>query len=125
MVDVLQKLHARAGEPSTNLLYETHPHPRDRLTKVGEILEPQMASLPPGDEPPLKVSARSLPRPMAGSGRVAPAGARSMASEKAAAPANEQQSEIPSSFLDTVRNPRSGNAIPGAAEGLLRGILGR
>lgn len=73
MVDVLHKLRARAGDPSANLLFETHPHPTERLDKLAEKLEPQMAKLPPGEEPPLEVAASSLPPPVAISGQAAPA----------------------------------------------------
>ena len=103
MIDVLQKLQARAGDSSTNLLFETHPHPRDRLVKIGEALEPKMASLPEGSEPPLQIAAGSLPKPVAGSARreaPAPAGARGMQSQTqasggAAAEGEAAQQRVP------------------------------
>lgn len=127
MIDVLQKLHAHAGEPSTNLLFETHPHPSERLTKIADVLEPQMATLPAGSEPPLQVAASSLPPPVATTGGGRPnSGTRSMTSENAAPQQSTGGATTSGSGLTSgSRRGRAGGGLPGAAEGLLRGILGR
>jgi predicted Zn-dependent protease len=124
MVDVLQKLQARAGEPSTSLLFETHPHPRDRLTKVGDALAPQMSTLPAGSEPALEVAAKSLPRPVAANARApAPAAGRAMTSEK---PAAQQQQDTSASSLTS--GNQSSSPLPAGVPDptqLLRGLFGR
>ncbi|HYC44269.1 MAG TPA: M48 family metalloprotease [Burkholderiales bacterium] len=123
MIDVLQKLRARAGDPSANLLYETHPHPNDRLTKLGETIEPQLAKLPPGEEPPppLQVAGDSLPAPVAG--RAAPAApGRALAQES-----QQSQQQQDGAGLGGVPGVgqgvrRGGAAIPGLD--MFRGIMG-
>ena len=125
MVDVLQKLQARAGQPSMNLMFETHPHPRDRLTKIGDVLAPQMATLPAGEEPPLEVAARSLPPAVAASKRPAPSAARQMTSDK---PATQQQESAGSglpSFLGGGNQSGSGGGAGVDPTQLIRGIFGR
>src|SRR5581483_10275771 len=114
MIDVLQKLRARAGDPSMSLLYETHPHPNDRLAHIGEFLEAQLAKLPPGEEPPqpLEVAASSLPPPVAGR-KPAPGNARALAAEPQATSAG---------------TPPAGGATPSLPVdpgSLLRGLFGR
>jgi len=55
LVEVLHKLAARgASEESLALLFETHPHPNERLQKLGEALEPRVATLPAGKEPVIR-----------------------------------------------------------------------
>lgn len=130
MVDVLQKLNARAGQPSMNLLFETHPHPKDRLAKIGDALAPQMATLAEGSEPPLEVAAKSLPRPVAAASRPAASAGRAMASEKAAP---QQQQEAATSGLPSFLGGGSqGNSGGSGGSGggvdptqLIRGIFGR
>lgn len=68
LVEVLQKLAARSsGDDSTlALLYKTHPHPDERLSKLGEALEPRVADLPQGAEPGLtRISVRAGTAPRA------------------------------------------------------------
>ena len=83
MIDMLQKLRARAGDPSMSLLTETHPHPNDRLQNIGKIIETQHAKIPAGEEPPapLEVAASSLPAPVAGSRQAVPSTARALNAE--------------------------------------------
>lgn len=55
LVDVLQKLQARgANDAALKLLFETHPSPTERLTKLGETLAPKMSSLPSGRQPAIR-----------------------------------------------------------------------
>lgn len=67
LVEVLHKLAARGtSDESLALLFETHPHPNERLKKIGEALEPRMATLPDGKEPVLRqVSSDVAPAPAA------------------------------------------------------------
>jgi predicted Zn-dependent protease len=115
MIDVLQKLRARAGDPSMALLSDTHPHPNDRLQAVGKVLETQYAKIPAGEEPPgpLEVAARSLPAPVAGARQAAPSTARALSNDP---------------------EPTAVNTTPGRAGGtaggidpgsIMRGIFGR
>lgn len=115
MIDVLQKLRARAGDPSMSLLTETHPHPQDRLQAIGRVIETQHAKIPAGEEPPgpLEVAASSLPAPVAGGRQPAPPTARAFSSEP------QQQ---PASTSSTAAPARSNVPDPGT---LLRGIFGR
>lgn len=54
LVEVLHKLDARgAGDGSLALLFKTHPPPGERLTALGRALQPRVAALPAGLEPPL------------------------------------------------------------------------
>jgi predicted Zn-dependent protease len=63
LVEVLHKLAVRKpDDPGLKILYSTHPTPRDRLTSLGEVLEPRIATLPAGSEPALRqVSADVAP----------------------------------------------------------------
>jgi predicted Zn-dependent protease len=130
MIDVLQKLRARAGDPSANLLFETHPHPQERLVHLGDVIEPQIASLPPGQEPPppLQVAADSLPAPVMTAGQPAPTGNRALSAESQSA---EPPSESPaSSFLPGRAMGGRGRDNGGGGgfadpTGILRGIMGR
>lgn len=120
MIDVLHKLHARAGDPSTNLLTATHPHPSERLTQLGDTLAPQMAKLPSGKEPPLQVAAAGLPPPQAGARQVAPAGARALA--------GDQQQESSSGRLQLPggqQQQQGGSGTSSPMDSLLRGIIRR
>ena len=67
LVEVLQKLGARSSSADSTLalLYKTHPHPDERLSKLGEALEPRVADLPQGAEPGItriSVQAGTAPR---------------------------------------------------------------
>ena len=122
MVDLLQKLQARAGQPSSNLLFETHPHPNDRLAKVAEVLEPQMATMPDGKTPPLQVAASSLPAPVKTAGQAPASGGRALSSQ-AKQPA-QQQEEQPTGSASSLMGGQAGNPAE-AAQQLFRGLFGR
>jgi len=122
MVDLLQKLQARAGQPSANLLFETHPHPNERLAKVAEVLEPQMATLPEGKAPPLQVAASSLPAPVKTAGQPAATGGRALSSQARQQPAQQQQ-EVPES-ASSLTGGQGGNPAEAASQ-LIRGLFGR
>jgi len=67
LVEVLQKLGARSSSADSTLalLYKTHPHPDERLSKLGEAVEPRVADLPQGAEPGItriSVQAGTAPR---------------------------------------------------------------
>ena len=88
LVEVMQKLQARAGDASMGLLFSTHPHPTERLANLGEMMTPRMASLPEGLQPEIRTVSASAP---ARGGRIqAPAGTRGMQEEQGAAPAPAQ-----------------------------------
>ena len=112
LIEVLHKLAARgASDASLALLFETHPAPGERLTQLGEALEPRVATLPGGKEPVIqRVSADVPPPPAAATKPVpAPAGARALQQEEPA---------------PTVRSGTKGGigADPGA---VLKGLFGR
>jgi len=67
LIEVLHKLAARGGsDESLALLFSTHPHPNERLQKLGEALEPRVPTLPAGQEPAIRqVSADVAPAPAA------------------------------------------------------------
>jgi len=67
LVEVLHKLAARgSSDASLSLLFKTHPSPNERLQKLGEALEPRVATLPDGKEPGIRqVSADVQPAPAA------------------------------------------------------------
>lgn len=111
LVDVMQKLQARAGDASMGLLFSTHPHPTERLANLGDMMTPRMATLPEGLQPEIRAVSAKAP---AKSGRVAaPAGARGMQQE-------QQPAAAPS---EPARGGGSGFGLdPG---GLLRGLMGR
>lgn len=115
LIDVLHKLNARAGEPSMNLLYATHPHPTERLTALGDALEPKMAKLSEGGEPPLQVAASSLPAPATvTAGQPRATGNRALSAEQ------QQPAQQPEPAASPAGGPAGFN--PG---GLLRGLIGR
>ena len=113
LVEVLRKLEARAGEPSLNLLFTTHPHPRDRLEKLGELMTPRAGDLPAGTAPAIQAVSGAAP---ARSGSVAlPAGARGLQQDE------PQQSSEPATASEAA--PAQGGGLnPG---NLLRGLFGR
>lgn len=67
LIEVLHKLSARgAGDASLALLFKTHPHPGERLSRLGDALAPRVAELPAGREPaiqPVSASAAPVTRP--------------------------------------------------------------
>jgi beta-barrel assembly-enhancing protease len=128
MVDVLNKLRARAGDPSANLLFETHPHPNDRLDKLAEKLEPEMAKLPAGEEPPLQVAGSSLPPPMTVSGQAVPAPGRGLSAQQQPQQPQQAQHQHESGIPGMGGPTRSGSGMglgpsgmPGV-EDLFRGL---
>jgi predicted Zn-dependent protease len=137
LIDVLHKLNARAGEPSMNLLYATHPHPSERLTALGDALAPKMASLPEGEEPPLLVAASSLPEPTLAAGQAAPAPGRALSGQEEPQQAQTGISGLGSGYSGSgqgVGPGGAGNANSNTSGGgggafdpgsLLRGIMGR
>ena len=76
----LEQMESRHANPESRAVLDALI---DRLTRLGEVLEPQLAKLPPGEEPPppLEVAASSLPPPVAGGRQAAPANARMRACE--------------------------------------------
>lgn len=81
LVEVLHKLQARAGEASLALLFSTHPHPGERLSNLGELIQPRLATLPTGQEPALRPIAVAAPAARAGAKPAAPAGVRALDQE--------------------------------------------
>ena len=90
LIAVLHKLAARGGsDASLALLFETHPTPGDRLSQLGEALEPRVATLPAGKEPGIQQVSADVPPPPAAAAKpaAAPAGTRALQQEDTAAPA--------------------------------------
>ena len=106
LIEVLHKLAARgARDESLALLFETHPHPNERLQKIGELLEPRLATLPAGKEPAIQqVSGDVPPAPPAAAAQPAPAGARAL--QPSASPAQPGTPQAPA-------RSGSGFSIPG------------
>jgi len=114
LVEVLQKLQARAGEPSLNLLFTTHPHPKDRLEKLSELMTPRAGNLPAGATPALQGVSAAAP---ASSGSVAlPAGARGLQQE------SQEAASAPAAASEAAPAQGGGGFNPGS---LLRGLMGR
>jgi beta-barrel assembly-enhancing protease len=108
LVEVLHKLGARGAEDgSLALLFKTHPPPAERLTELGKALEPRVAALPAGVEPPLTRIVAAPTKP-AQAGQPLPEGARALQSQEKPAAAKPKEEGI---GID--------------AGGLLRGIFGR
>jgi predicted Zn-dependent protease len=65
LVEVLHKLAARKPDDAgLKILFKTHPQPRERLTSLGEALEPRIEALPAGREPAIRlVSGDVAPAP--------------------------------------------------------------
>ena len=123
LIDVMHKLNARTAEPSMKLLYATHPHPSERLTALGDALEKQMASLPAGEEPPLRVAASDLPPPIVTAGQPAATGTRALTPDQQQQAAQKPEAGgglgLPSSLLG---GQRGGGGGGNPLEGLFRGI---
>jgi beta-barrel assembly-enhancing protease len=118
LVEVLQKLQARSSaDPSLELLFATHPHPTERLQKIGDLIAPRVSSLPAGEEPVITRISGSARPARATAQRPMPAGARALNAEPAQAAAQEPAAPSRGS------NPLPidpGQLLPG-----LRGIFGR
>lgn len=116
LVEVLQKLQARSNaDPSLELLFATHPHPSERLQKIGDLITPRVSSLPAGEEPAITRISGSATPARATAQRPMPAGARALTAE----PAQAAQEPAPSRGSNPLPiDP--GQLIPG-----LRGIFGR
>jgi predicted Zn-dependent protease len=110
LVEVLHLLAARsADDASLALLFKTHPAPGERLTQLGDALEPRVATLPAGKEPAIRQVDPRTPPPAAS--KPAPVeGARSLQQE-------EGGTTIPSGGSSPSRGLDAG--------GILRGIFGR
>lgn len=121
LVEVLHKLQARGGsDSSVTLLFATHPHPNERLGRLGDALTPRVAQLPAGKEPQIAgISAAAPPR--TGAAPRMPAGARALQDpQQTQAPSGPGSAGIPGA---PQRGSGSGMGIdPG---GLLRGLFGR
>lgn len=89
LIAVLHKLAARGGsDASLALLFETHPAPGEHLSQLGEALEPRVATLPAGKEPPIQQVSADVPPPAAAAKpAAAPTGTRALQQEETAAPA--------------------------------------
>lgn len=116
LAEVLHKLAAR-NDASTADLFGSHPGPRDRLAKLGELLEKRMATIPNGLEPQITPVAAGTAEPTAGATASSP-GARGFTSERPAAapaaPVGAQQAA-----------PSGGGINPGDALRSLKGLFGR
>jgi predicted Zn-dependent protease len=107
LVEVLQQLGARAADDSgLALLFKTHPHPDERIEKLGAAMAPRVDTMPAGQEPSLQTVAADTGATRVGAPR-APA---------AQAPA--RQSQPPQ---ETQQAPVSVPINPGQ----LRGLFGR
>ena len=112
LIEVLRKLQSRAGEPSLALLFATHPHPGERLDKLGEVMKPRSGNLPSGIEPPLRAVSAGAPARRAGA--AAPAAARAM----------QEEARQPAAAAESEAAPQSGG-LPINPGNFLRGLIGR
>jgi predicted Zn-dependent protease len=111
LIEVLHKLAARgASDESLALLFKTHPAPGDRLTELGQILAPRVATLPAGKEPGIRQVSPETPPPAAAGKPVPVEGARALQPGEA--------QEAPAA-------PRGGRGIGIDPGGILKGIFGR
>ena len=112
LVEVLHKLAARKpDDPGLKILFSTHPQPRERLTSLGEALEPRIGKLPAGKEPAIRQVSADVPAASA----PAATPARGQRRKPAAAAQPEQQ---PDSAPATKPRRGSGFGIdPGAIFG--------
>lgn len=109
LVEVLHKLSVRAGDDaSLALLFKTHPHPGERLSQLAEALEPSMAILPQGKEPPIRAVGADVPAAGA-SAPVPGGGARALQDDGGGTP----------------QPAGKGSGIGIDPAGVLRGIFGR
>jgi predicted Zn-dependent protease len=98
LVDVLQKMQARgSNDPTLALLFETHPAPADRLSKLGSALTPRVAALPSGRQPRIRTISASAPAQKPSTAERAPKGASALQPSPAAAPAGSGSD--PAQFL--------------------------
>lgn len=118
LIEVLHKLQARgAADASLALLFATHPHPGERLSKLAEAMAPHMARFPAGHEPRIQPIAVAAPAGSAVRAATPPPGVRALSSDPEPAP-----SSLPSGLLGGQQRGRSSGT---PIEGLLRGIIGR
>jgi len=104
---VLHKLSVRASDDaSLALLFKTHPHPGERLSQLAQALEPRVAVLPQGKEPPIRAVGADVPA--AGAAAPAPAGARALQDDGGGTP-----------------RPAGKSGVGIDPAGVLRGIFGR
>lgn len=114
LVEVLQQIGRRAGSDSSlALLFKTHPHPDERIERLGEAMAPSVASLPNGAEPELQANAASTPPRRAGQ-------VQQQAVQPVAAPSAPRESLRP----ERPQQRPAGNA-PVDPTQILRGIFGR
>ena len=108
LVEVLHKLAVRKpDDPGVKILFATHPSPRERLTSLGETLEPRIATLPAGQEPAIRL--------VSGDVAPAPAPAATPARKRKPAAAEAEPQAQPDSAPTTRPRGRSGFGIdPGA-----------
>lgn len=115
LVEVLQQLGARAGsDGSLALLFKTHPHPDERIERLGETMAPNVGNLPAGTEPGLQANvADTQPR------RAAQSQQPQQAAQPVIAPPVPRDSLRP----ERAQKPGSGGGVdPGQ---ILRGIFSR
>ena len=115
LAEVLHKLNARVKTvASVAFLFETHPMPSDRLTKLGDLLTPRMDQLPDGMEPQITPVSASAALPARGAAPAAVPGARALTNEGSAesAPAPAQK-------------PAAGGSSPADLIKGLKGLFGR
>lgn len=115
LIEVLHKLAARgASDASLALLFETHPAPSERLTQLGEALEPRVATLPGGKEPVIQQVSAGVPPPPAAAAKPVPAaGTRAL---------QQEQGPTTSTLRQDSRGKGGIGIDPG---GVLKGIFGR
>ena len=115
LAEVMHKLAARS-DASTADLFGSHPGPRERLEKLGEMLEKRMSNIPNGLEPAITPVSASAAAPTAGAAPVA--GTRALTNEGSraapAAPAGVSQGA-----------PSGGGVNPADALRSLKGLFGR
>lgn len=114
LIEVLHKLAARgSSDASLALLFETHPTSGERLTQLGEALEPRVATLPGGKEPVIQQVSADVPPPTAATKPVPAEGTRALQQEPGAA-------------ASTLRQDNRGKGGIGIDPGaIMKGIFGR
>jgi predicted Zn-dependent protease len=118
LVEVLQQLGARSADDDGGLalLFKTHPHPDERLERLGAAVAPRVESLPAGLEPALQSMAAN-----AGAHAATPRAPSSPPAEPAQPRESLQSQDTPQEAGQEA--PATGPAVdPGQ---LLRGIFGR
>ncbi len=117
LVEVLQQLGARAADDGgLALLFKTHPHPDERLERLGAAIAPRVESLPAGQEPVLQSIAAN-----AGTYAIEPRAPSSPPAEQAQ-PREASQAQEPPREAAREAPAADSTVDPGQ---LLRGIFGR